>query len=203
MKNLKAKSEKLKVQKNCKGFTLIEILIVLGILVVVGSLITSIFYSSLRGTVKTNTATVLKQNGAYGLNRLTTVIRYGSFEGISPDNTAGSYSTTCSSSGTPGSYLKIRSNDSSNSLSVIACCPNNNIYINGNGACSAPEQLFDTTSSGVRLISCQFTCRQASAINIPVIGIDFFLSQYNITPGFEESTASQRFQTSVSLRNWQ
>lgn len=75
-----------------KGFTLIEILIVVGIMVTLGFIFTDIFLQTLRGGNKVNTVNRVKQNGQVVLDQLTNEIRQadkivctGNFSIISTD----------------------------------------------------------------------------------------------------------------------
>lgn len=66
-------SEKLGVMK--KGFTLLELLVVLGILSLVGVLVAVIFTRALRGTNKSELVGKIKQNGQSVLETMTSVVR--------------------------------------------------------------------------------------------------------------------------------
>lgn len=51
-----------------KGFTLLEILVVLSLFVLVSLLANQVFFSALRGTSKSDATTLVKQNGNYALS---------------------------------------------------------------------------------------------------------------------------------------
>src|SRR5471030_3143176 len=72
---------------NNKGYTLIELLAVIIVMVTVGGIITSILVSALRGENKTNATTQVRQNGDSAISQMYKSIAYAkSFDGISTDN---------------------------------------------------------------------------------------------------------------------
>lgn len=61
--------------KNMKGFTLIEILVVIVLIGILGLILTSILSQVLRGQNKINTVSLVKQNGQVVLDKLSNEIR--------------------------------------------------------------------------------------------------------------------------------
>ena len=202
------------------GYTLIELLAVITIVVVVGVIITGILISSLRGGSKSNVLDNVRQNGNSTITQMSKMIIYAqSFNGISDgtfDNNGNRvYITNCSqiisSSPSPSSppsptptpmpkeyqYIKITSFDGG--ITVFGCNDSNDIppsTIASNGA-----SMIDTTpETGVKVSSCSFTCSQDGYGFPPTIGINFTLSQ-NTTSSFAEKQAIIPFQTSVTIRN--
>src|SRR3989344_4544421 len=93
-----------------KGFTLIEILVVMAVLIFIGLIIGSIVMSVLRGTNKTNTLTQVRQNGSYAISQISKTLRNAkSFEGVKI-NEGNNYTTICNSSD-EYKYMKIKSFD--------------------------------------------------------------------------------------------
>ena len=198
------------------GYTLIELLAVITIVVVVGVIVTGILISSLRGGSKSNVLDNVRQNGNDAITQMSKMIIYAqSFNGMS-DGTVDSngnrvYITNCtqiispspSSSPTPTPtpkeyhYIKITSFDGG--ITVFGCNGSNDIPSNtiaSNGA-----SMIDTTlETGVKVSSCSFTCSQDGYGFPPTIGINFTLSQ-NTTSSFAEKQAIIPFQTSVTIRN--
>lgn len=198
------------------GYTLIELLAVITIVVVVGVIITGILISSLRGGNKSNVLDNVRQNGNSTITQMSKMIIYAqSFNGMS-DGTVDSngnrvYITNCtqiiSPSPSPSSpptptpkeyhYIKITSFDGG--TTVFGCNGLNDIPPNtiaSNGA-----SMIDTTlETGVKVSSCSFTCSQDGYGFPPTIGINFTLSQ-NTTSSFAEKKAIIPFQTSVTIRN--
>ncbi|MBI2020280.1 type II secretion system protein [Candidatus Daviesbacteria bacterium] len=70
----KVQSSKFKVRSS-KGFTLVEMLVVIAVLGVIGSLILAIFTSTLRGSNKSQIISIIKQNGQSVLETMDKTIR--------------------------------------------------------------------------------------------------------------------------------
>src|ERR1035437_2671426 len=70
-----------------RGYTLIELLAVISIVVVVGVIVAGILISSLRGGSKSNVLDNVRQNGDDAITQMSKMIIYAqSFNGISTDN---------------------------------------------------------------------------------------------------------------------
>ncbi len=180
-----------------KGYTLVELLAVMAIVVVVGVIVAGILISSLRGGSKSNVLDSVRQNGNDAITQMSKMIIYAqNFNGVSTDGVF--YKTNCtqaippSPSPTPApiayQYIKITSFDSGQT--IFSC--------NGSTIASNGASLIDT--SAVSLVLCSFTCTQTNFGQAPTIGINLTLSDNN--PGnFAEKKASVPFQTSVTIRN--
>lgn len=184
------------MKKYKTGFTLIELLIVIIITGTLGSVVGSMLFSSLRGVNKTNQLIVVRQNGNYALLQMQNKIRNAqSLDGVSI-NTSGSNATNdCTipvviPTPTPVAYKYIKVTASTGSNTFV--CDTNAITQNG-------ALLIDTNA--VALVSCSFSCTQASATNLPSIGISFQLSQAGGSLGQSEKIARVSFSTLVNLRN--
>jgi len=182
---------------NSEGYTLIELLAVIAIVVVVGVIVAGILISSLRGGSKSNVIDNVRQNGNVAITQMSKMLIYAqSFNGMSADGI--SYTTNCiqdippSPSPTPApisySYIKITSFDGGQ---TIFSCSNSTIASNG-------ASLID--ASTVSLVSCSFACTQNNFGQVPTIEINFILSA-NTTSSFAEKQATIPFSTSVTLRN--
>lgn len=79
-----------------KGFTLIEILISVGIIAIVGAVISQSFFSIVRSNVKNELVQSVKQNGDVALDIMTRMIR-----------NAHSVTSTCDTTGTTSSSITI------------------------------------------------------------------------------------------------
>lgn len=184
------------------GFTLIELLVVIGIMVFVGGTIGSILFSSLRGTNKTNTITVVRQNGNYAITQMAKMIRNArEFNGVSTDGST--FTTDCSKIVPPTpspAYVNITSFDGGQT--TFSCCSTTITSSSASlSSVCAPgnyTELIDINA--VTLNSCSFSCTQNSSSDYPVIGINFSLSAKgnNLPP---EKSATIPFQTSIILRN--
>jgi prepilin-type N-terminal cleavage/methylation domain-containing protein len=165
-----------------KGFTLLEVLVVLVIFLTVGGTVVSVLSIALRGAKKTDVVMSVKQNGDFALNEMIRSIRYAS-DLTSP--------AVC--------YPPV----SANSVSIVS----NSDYQTTQYSCPADPTgpissnsaaLIDT--SAVKVTSCSFTCSQPVTGGPPNINIKFTLTSLGQT-NFFESQSTRPFESTVTLRN--
>ena len=182
--------------KNSEGFTLIELLAVIFILIAVGTIIGAILVSSLRGTNKTNTITVVRQNGNFAIMQMVKMLR-------SAKRLDFPVSCLLPLSPTPiPTYSSVTFTSFDDGQTTFSC--NDSLDTPPNTIASNSSSFLDTTS--VSLVSCAFTCSQASPSDLSIIGINFSLSAYaptgvNLLPEKTASATAIPFQTSVTMRN--
>ncbi len=187
-----------------KGFTLIELLASMIVILVTGSIIGSIFISSLRVTNKTNTINSVRQNGYFAIIQISKMLRDAKrIEGVSI-NGSPPFSETCEVAGVepltptpvPIEYKAIMVQLFNGEITTFACedDPKKTISING-------ASLLDVTT--VATSTCYFTCSQKSLTDYITIGINFSLTEYKPVGAvlFPEFTASIPFETAVVVRN--
>lgn len=178
--------------KNSKGYTLVELLIVMIVMVTVGMIVAVILVSSLRGTNKAKTIESIRKNGNYTILQMSKMIEFAqSFQGVSADGVS-AYTTTCSTPTAQYKYLKITSFD--NLQTTFAC----NLSANPPIISSNSASFINT--SEVALTTCYFTCSRTNISDLPVIGISLTLTQKS-TSNFFENKYTIPFQTSVVMRN--
>lgn len=160
------------------GFTLIEILVVVGILgaiVVIGSIT---FFSVLRGARKSKMISLVKQNGDYALEVMIKMIR-----------NAREITSPCDGSDTSITILNPDRGETTFSCEDDA--------ISSNAA--------ELTSSQVKVGagSCSFDCQPGEALQPDTVTISFTLEaeKEGGVPARPEEEASIDFETTVSLRN--
>lgn len=179
-----------------KGFTLVELMVVITILATIGAVVLNTVLITLRTSIKTNTINEVRQVGTYTISQLSKTIRNAkSFQGVSTDGT--NFRTNCvSSSISPVAYeaVKITTFDGND---VVFSCAGNTIASDG-------ASLINTAS--VQVASCTFYCAQRTILDTPTIGIDISLTQFTPTGThvLNENTASASaipFQTTVLIRN--
>lgn len=175
------------------GFTLIELLAVIFILIIVGTIVGAILVSSLRGTNKANTITVVRQNGNFAIMQMAKMLRYAK---------TFNKTFTCGTLESPSATSAINLAFFDGSKTTFSC--NDSLDIPPNTIASNSSSLLDTTS--VSLVSCSFTCSQESPSDFSIIGINFSLSAYaptgvNLLPEKTASATAIPFQTSVTMRN--
>ena len=162
-----------------RGYTLIEMLVVIGVLGSIGTIITGIIFVSLRGAQKSDTLEVIRQNGDAALSQMVKNIRYAKSLDIPssciPSTTVSSVTFTALDSG----------------QTTLSCSANT---ISSNSA-----SLLDTNA--VATSTCSFTCFQPTLNDPPTITIQFTLTN-KVPSNFIERSGSTSFQSSVSMRNF-
>lgn len=188
--------------KNDKGYTLVELLAVIMILITTGTIITGILVTSLRSGNKGNTINDIRQNGNYVMSQMSKMIAYSmEFKGVSTDGLT--YTTDCTVSVTPPTeykYIKILSFDQGET--VFSCndqlaSPPNTI---ASKSASAAEGLSLINVSRMQINSCKFYCSQTNRSASPKIDINFTITA-NTPSLFSENMSTISFQTSVTPRN--
>lgn len=182
------------LSKSDAGYTLVELLAVLIILVSVGVVITAILVTSLRGGNKSNTTNDVRQNGNYIISQMSKMIAYSkSFDGVSITGATDSYVKDCtavnSPPGTAYKYIKTTSFDGG---TTVFSCTGDTIASNG-------ANLIDINTLSVS--SCNFYCIQENKISPVSINVTFTLSKKN--PGFfAENQTIIPFDTTITPRNY-
>lgn len=193
-----------------EGFTLVELLASVIVLIAVGSVIAGIISSSLRGANKTNAIENIRQNGNYALSQISKDIEYaqpfdGENTGLSNDGTT--YVTSCpfSSSSTPApvvtTYNYITVQSANNIVTKYSCSgstPQDSV-LTANGM-----PLIDMTeATSISLENCSLMCVQNEPMDIPIIKISFSIGPKNSNNLVENSNPPITFETSVTLRNYE
>ena len=174
-----------------RGFTLVELLAVIAIIGVVGSVVFGILYSTLRSSSRTERALSLQQNGNYALTQMTKMIRFA--RTIQTPSTCYIDEDTTS---VTRSSITIRNAD--NGVTTFACqgLPHGTIASNG-------ASLLDT--SEVEVTVCQFVCRQPSIYDAPSVEVSFTLRKKDPYVDQDASVSlestSLPFKSTVTLRN--
>lgn len=183
----------MKSKKNILGFTLIEILVGISIIITASTIVIAILVSSFRTSSKTTASDIVRQNGNNAITQLSKMIQFSDgFRGVSVDSTE--YIESCVASGSqPYYYLKILIG---NEEKIISCNNSKGILING-------EYLFDQKRVSLVSGSCKFSCSQKNLKETPVIGIDFSLmsSLSDSSSTLPEKNTVINFKTSVKMRN--
>jgi len=172
--------------RNKNGFTLIELIVVIGVLGVVSIIFLSTIVNTLRGTNKANITGTVRQNGNYALGQIARTIR------TAATVTTPSLPCNASSSPTSSTTLSVVSASGSSATYVCTASPSANIMFNGN-------PLLDANS--VTVTNCTFTCSQESSSDNPVVTIDFTLQGVSASKFAEQVVPPIEFKTSVILQN--
>ncbi|MBI2034148.1 MAG: type II secretion system protein [Candidatus Levybacteria bacterium] len=195
-----------------RAHTLVELLVAMGIIASAGGIVLSIFFLALRGSTKTDTLTVVRQNGNNAISQIAHLIRNARrFDGVSNDGV--NFQNNCvqqqanpTPTPVPYQYVRITSNDPGQSTFICNYNPSPDPITIASASSPVPSPavtpppalLLDTDV--VSLDSCYFTCYQETTAQNPVIGIHFLLSA-RTESGFVERSASIPFDTSILLRN--
>jgi len=173
--------------QNFPGFTLIEILIVVGVLGVIVGAGSTMFFSVLRGSTKTKVLQMVKQNGDYAISVMERMIR-----------------NARSISG-GGSSITIVNPDGG--TTTFNCCGSNPNFLIASESGTLRCEEARITSSEVKVNNCSNVFEVTPGIlglRPAVVKINFDLSraeQAGVTFRPEEQ-AVVNFQTTVSLRNY-
>lgn len=198
--------------RKSEGFTLVELLASIIVLVAVGSIITGIISSSLRGANKTNTIENIRQNGNYALAQMSKDIEYAqSFDenstGINSytDPSGKKYYISCfSPSPSPPPSLAITDitvKSASNIVTKYECnSSDKTLTAEGISPVKTKMSLIDVNS--VSLNNCSFNCIQVKPTDNPVIKIKFELRPKIPSGLMENSNPPITFETSVTMRNY-
>jgi type II secretory pathway pseudopilin PulG len=186
----------MRIFKKNEGFTLVELLAVIVVLVAIGSIIGAILFSSLRGSTKTNAISNVKHNGGFAISQMGKMIRDArSLESPRP-------CTVISPTPIPTvTQVIIKNFDGGQTTFICNDTTSGDATIASQSGSQSPISLLDTST--VALSSCYFTCTQNSLSDFPSISI-FFSLQSNSGGSLVEQLAAPSsipFETSVSLRN--
>jgi prepilin-type N-terminal cleavage/methylation domain-containing protein len=215
-------NSKFRIQNSKLGFTLIEILVAIAVVLVVGGIIASVLTITLRGSNKATSLDIVRRNGNYAIEHVSRTIRYAkSFEGVSTGIISGStelspyasYTTNCvTSTITPTpppvnyKYVKVEAFDGG--MTVFSCIPYDPLVTGSTGEIASISanvsgdnisHLIDTDA--VRVNSCKITCSQDNLFSPPTITFGFDLVKMG-AGNFAENKAQVPFQTSITVRNY-
>jgi type II secretory pathway pseudopilin PulG len=174
------------------GFTIIEVLASLAVVIVVGSIIGSVIFSSSGGAAKSNVLNTVRQNGNYALSQWEKTAR----------NSTGLVSPCITPTPSASSIAFINSDSTVTTFSCVTASGASNGIFEGQAASvnvtPAPIPFID--QNNVAVTSCNFSCSQGGVGSYPSVVFSFTLSQKASTSFFEQQT-SLPFETSVTLRN--
>lgn len=178
------------IKKKKNGFTLLELVLVLGIMGIIIPAGFSMFIASMRAQLKVSLLQEVKRNGDTSIsvmrNLMTSrTVSLQQFDGTSICNTAGS------------SY---------SSGDVYFVDPENQrfrFYLDGDTIASDSSSIGSVplTSTKVAVTDFTLTCEKSSSFTPPIINISYTVSQVNATSHAEEQ-ATMDYLTKVRLRTY-
>lgn len=187
------------------GYTLIELLIVMMLLIVTGTVVVGILNATYRGTSKSKITSDIAQNGNYALSTISNVLT-NSRQLISFTPTNSASITDCVNTPPAGQSLTVLGFDGG---TTTFTCNENELTISSSSAIFSAlpptptpykiTQLIDTSRVKLAPATCSFTCTQQDIYSPPRIDVRFQL--VNSAGTASDKTGAASFNTSVSLRN--
>lgn len=190
-----------------KGYSLIEFLVVIGILVLALGSSLAFLTSSLKGSNKASISAETKQNGQAVLDSLEKQIRNASGAELVVTSPNYKHIRLPKQSATPGTsnYLHIKCFDTDSSV-------NGSIRVLESTNAAPGDGLFTTNTfitstdpvSGVDIDNCAFDVDVGSAgvDSPPVVSLSFIVNQGVNAPSRQDFKANVQFQTTISLRKY-
>lgn len=179
------------LMKSKKGFTLIEVLVVVGIVSIIVPAVFGLFFAHLRAQSKVILLQEVKNNGDGALSIIEELVKRNavSVHSATPPVTANEVCATSGSSYSSTMYFLDRNGDYFNfSLS--------------SGKIASASSIMSTvnlTNDKVQVTDFTLTCSRSSTYTEPLISISFTVSQAN-TASSPEQSASLSYQTKMKLR---
>lgn len=172
-----------------KGFSLIEILVGISIVITATTVVLSMLVSSFRISNKTTTSSALRQNGNYALNQISRRIQFAeAFNGGRNSTSQDFDPSACTSTRRDFNQISIRYNG----VDQIISCSGTTIQIDGRSS-------IDTSKARIVSGTCNLSCEKETT-DSPLIGIEFDLESATGSDLVEESSVVE-FSTTVKMRN--
>lgn len=177
------------------GFTLIEVLVAVGLLITIAGLSSTLFITVLKNASKTKVDQVVKQEGDYALLVMSRMIRNA--REVVEDTTY-----VCAGS---SSQNEIAVKNADEGITVFSCqgdylASSSGSLVNGSVVIGATDRL---TSSRVQVLDCAsvFTCLSGTEFEPDQVAIGFSMTDTLGSARKEEQT-SLNFATNVTVRNF-
>lgn len=185
-------------QSSQRGYTIIELLAVVTILVIISSIVSGIIYSTLRGSKKTKIITEVAQNGQYAVSVISNTIsdsrNVTRINGTEIENCISNPNSDSVLPNTPSDKPSITLQRLNGGLTRIACINVNSVpTVASNGVTLV-------NIANVTAISCKFSCSQIAddPYSIPIVSVSFTIKDKD--SALPENQSSSIFNFSSSLR---
>lgn len=178
----------MKYNKYSKGFTLVELLISIAIIITSATVVVAVITAGFRGSAQTSLNEKLRLEGNSALSQLGKMIQFADgFEGVVDGE--GNELDQCSTSEADASYSDLRLNV--DGVTTTITCTDSDLLIDS-------KSLFNTAEVSVE--NCVIKCAQTNSTDSPTIGIEFDLSRNEESPLVEQGT-SRHFDKRIKMRN--
>jgi type II secretory pathway pseudopilin PulG len=210
---MKIKKYKLK-NLSSSGYTLIEMLAVIILIIIVGTIITGIITMALRGNNRSRNINEIRQTGDFAIVQMQKMVAYADrFNGVArttdvDQETNIIYTQQCVDSNIQYNFLRIKSFDEGSTTFICSSAGNDSLLASYSGSLLKwPISQGDTTSlvsffdtAKYTITACYFKCIQNSAAEYPQIDINFTLTTKSQSTLIENKVIIP-FKTTVSFRN--
>lgn len=178
-----------------KGLTIIEMVVVIGVIGISIPAIFSLFFTMLRAQAKTYVLQEVKRNGDNAINIMETLIRQRAI-GIYSDQGL-----------TPGNEVCLTANTSANNPLYFKDKDGAVFYFMSE---NSPKQIASRTASLAYYLTNQkasvensfsMACYRKNTFSPPIVRIDFDITSYSPTSTRQEENAKIHYTTQVKLRN--
>lgn len=180
--------------KNESGYTVVELLAVVAILVIVTGVISALISQTLRGSNKSNITNQVAQAGNYASSLISSSVIKAqdvvAVDGVPVEN--------CTENPT-GSSIELQMSDDPNDTILYACTSVDDTDTIASNSAS----LIDSSRLRASPDACYFTCLQEfnDPYTPPIIEFGFTITQASDNPLFENQNSAP-FETSVLMRNY-
>ena len=192
--------------KKSQGFTLVELLVAVSIIVSVATIVVGTITSAFRGTNKTNTINKVRENGNYAISQMTKMIKFAkSFDGARVNALSIWTCDIVPLPPIPVQYKEVQITSFDGGVTIFSCNDSADIPAEtiASRSASSNESLLDTVSVALPTpipTFCFFTCTKERITDSPQVGINFTLNSNSIS-GIVERQASIPFSISIKVRN--
>lgn len=184
------------IEYDQSGFTIMELLVVTGILVAVSGIIGGILFSTLRGSETTRSTTQIAQNGNYAITTFSEIIKQSrQVVNVYEDEPIEDFQD-CTDNPT-GTNIVLRMPD--NNYVSLTCNYNDEQKL---ASVSAERTYFLVDEELITAQnSCRISCHQSSAFVPPRVEIQFELGKESSSGELVDNSA-KLFQTQINVRNF-
>jgi prepilin-type N-terminal cleavage/methylation domain-containing protein len=193
------------MNKKKRGFTFIEMLVVLAVIAVALPSLFLIVYAILQQQVKIYRLTEVKRQGDYLINNMVSLIRnsgtglyrYNGVTGIPVCDSTANSPYPSSGNGTTNLYFKDRTG------TWFAFAYSGTQVASQSGSAIGTLSGVNLTTSKVKVSNLSFACTKASTFSAPLVTVGFTIKYNSTSATREEENATLDYQTFVKLQTYQ